>query len=164
MPGLIKHLRLRWSHSRTFFSESPADTCYGAHLLNPLAVRLSDADRLWGYGCRRPESDVPAATAPGIEPKAQAEPVLTQVAALEKDKPAGLLDDPMQRRASLLALFREEGGKRKKVEKGNAGKRGALARVVEQSGIDKDTLGAMLDKAIEEKRHADAYAQLTANR
>lgn len=76
---------------------------------------------------------------------------------------AELPDDPMQKRGRLLEWFREEGGKRP-TEGGKRGKRGALTQVVRRAGIDKDTLGAMLDKAIDEKRRADAYAQLTAKR
>ena len=74
-----------------------------------------------------------------------------------------LPDNQMQRRRTCLDWFRAEGGKRPS-ENGKPGKRGALQRVVEKSGIDKDTLGAMLDKAIDEKRSADAFAQLTAKR
>lgn len=80
--------------------------------------------------------------------------------------PTKLPDDKLQKRASVLELFREAGGKRPH-EGGKKGTRGALARVSEKTGIDKDTLGPMLDKAIEEKRQADAWNQqlmLTAKR
>ncbi len=48
LAGAIKHLREYWSDSRAF----GASKSMGEHVLDPLAVRLSDADRLWGY-CRR---------------------------------------------------------------------------------------------------------------
>lgn len=70
-----------------------------------------------------------------------------------------LPEEPIAKRARLLEMFRERGGKRPS-EGGKKGIWGALTRVVEGTGIDKDTLGAMLDKAIVEKRQADAFAQL----
>ena len=69
--------------------------------------------------------------------------------------------DPIKRRRDVLEMFRAAGGKRPK-EGRSKGTRGALQRVVEQTGIDKDTLAKMLDKAIEEKRGTDRFAQLTA--
>jgi hypothetical protein len=80
-----------------------------------------------------------------------------------KAKRLELPAEPVQKRARLLELFRELGGKRAN-EGGKAGTRGALTRLVEATGIDKDTLGAMLDKAIHEKRAIDSFAQLTAKR
>ena len=94
---------------------------------------------------------------PESAPTAPAEPVPA------KRKFAGLPDDPLQKRSKLLEWFRAAGGKRPK-EGGRGGTRGALTRVVEKSGIDKDTLGSMLDKAIDEKRASDGFAQLTAIR
>lgn len=78
------------------------------------------------------------------------------------DGKGALRVEPLQRRQTLLAMFRAEEGRRPS-EGGKKGKRGALQRVVERTGIDKDTLGALLDKAIVEKRSADAFAQLAAN-
>jgi hypothetical protein len=65
-----------------------------------------------------------------------------------------------ERRKALLAEFRALEGKRP-TEAGKKGKHGALAALVRKSGVDKDTLAAQLDKAIEEKKGADAWAQLT---
>ncbi len=85
------------------------------------------------------------------------------VLSLAKNTIDGLPDDPAQKRRKLLEWFRDAGGKRPQ-EGARGGKRGALTRVVEKSGIDKDTLGSMLDKAIDEKRRSDSLKQLTAKR
>ena len=63
------------------------------------------------------------------------------------------------RRADLLKEFRALEGKRPS-EPGKKGKRGALMELVRETAVDKDTLGAQLDKAIEEKKAADMWAQL----
>ena len=44
LTGAIKHLRLYWSDSRAFGQ----DKLMGQHVLDALAVRLKDADLLWG--------------------------------------------------------------------------------------------------------------------
>ena len=111
-------------------------------------AQVADVDawlKAQGYPWRIAQADEPTQAAPA------------------KGEPSGLPDDPMKKRAALLEWFRAEDGKRQG-ESGKKGKRGALQRVVEKSGIDKDSLGEMLDKAIEEKRGADLFAQLTANR
>lgn len=112
---------------------------------------------------------MPTGAVTTAEPPPASEPVPDVVVAAPRTKVSqaaakeALPDDPMQRRRTCLDWFRAEDGKRPK-EAGKRGKRGALQRVVEKSGIDKDTLGAMLDKAVDEKRNADAFAQLTAKR
>lgn len=63
-----------------------------------------------------------------------------------------------ERRSELLNDFRALEGKRPS-ELGK-GKRGALMRLAEKSGVDKDSLADQLDKAIEEKRAADMWTQL----
>ena len=108
----------------------------------------------------RKRANIATAVARGAVPTG-AEPVpVTDEAPPVSD---ALPDNQMQRRRTCLDWFRAEGGKRPS-ENGKPGKRGALQRVVEKSGIDKDTLGDLLDKAIDEKRNADAFAQLTAKR
>jgi hypothetical protein len=64
--------------------------------------------------------------------------------------------DPVQHRMDLLKDFRALGGKRPK-EGGNKGMHGALANLVRSTRIDKKTLGAKLDKAIEEERRRAAF-------
>lgn len=106
--------------------------------------------RIFDFATLRPIDVGPAPTAA----------VVTQAAPAVR-VPAGLPENPTQRRAALLAMFREAGGKRQG-ENGKKGTRGALTRVVEKTGIDKDTLGAMLDKGIEEKRRGAFFAELAA--
>ena len=115
------------------------------------------------------DAATPTGAVTPAEPPPASEPVPGVVVAAPRTKVSqaaakeALPDDPMQRRRTCLDWFRAEDGKRPK-EAGKRGKRGALQRVVEKSGIDKDTLGAMLDKAVDEKRNADVFAQLTAKR
>ena len=134
--------------------------------LQSAVVKLSElraflVDR--GIGVRVLPAEPAPAVMPAPEPTAKAEAALPPVATSTKETLVGLAGNPMQRRSMLLELFREAGGKRPK-EGAKGATRGALASVVKQSGIHKDTLGPMLDKAIEEKRSADAFAQLTAKR
>ena len=65
------------------------------------------------------------------------------------------------RRADLLKEFRALEGKRP-TETGKKGKRGALMELARKTGVDKDTLGEQLDKAIAEKKMTDMWTQLTA--
>lgn len=64
-----------------------------------------------------------------------------------------------ERRKELLKEFRLLGGTRPD-ECGKKGKRGALAELGRNAGVDKDTLADQLDKALEEKHKAEIWAQL----
>lgn len=70
-----------------------------------------------------------------------------------------LPNDPPLKRVELLKMFRELDGKRPG-ELGKKGAWGALAKLERTTGINDKNLGQMLDKAIEEKRHVDAWGAL----
>ena len=101
----------------------------------------------------------------GTEPRevsaaAVARPAPPAGAAASTYEPAGNVKRwTLERRKALLAQFRAFDGKRP-AENGKKGKRGALAALVRTSGVDKDTLGLQLDKAIKEKADAARWAQL----
>jgi hypothetical protein len=69
--------------------------------------------------------------------------------------------DAVAKRASMLARFRELGGKRPS-EGSKKGTRGALAALARELGKDDKNLAQWLDKAIGEKRNADMWKQLNA--
>jgi hypothetical protein len=66
-------------------------------------------------------------------------------------------------RADLLQEFRDFDGKRPG-EPGKKGKHGALAKLARKVGKDDTDVGRWLDKAIEEKRRADAFPQVAGKR
>lgn len=72
-------------------------------------------------------------------------------ASADQKEARALPDEPREKRRELLRRFRDKEGRRDIEGKGK-GKWGALASLVRETGIDKDTLGDMLDKAIEEER------------
>lgn len=86
LTGAIKHLREYWSESRAF----GASKSMGEHVLDPLAVRLSDADLFWGYCPSRLKSVVEPVAAHSSpekagEPVTQAATQETEVAPLSLD-------------------------------------------------------------------------------
>lgn len=56
LTGAITNLRVYWSNDSGFYFGAPK--IMGQHVLDPLAVRLSDADLFWGYRRSPPESVV----------------------------------------------------------------------------------------------------------
>ncbi len=73
LAGALKHMRTFWGKS----SAPGAGNWVGQHVLNPIAVRLSLAHRLWGYG-RRGDEVVPEA-APAVTTPPTAVPVAKPV-------------------------------------------------------------------------------------
>ena len=86
----------------------------------------------------------------------QGEPVPT---VLRKQLRDALPADDVERRKELLRQFRKLDGKLRS-EPGKKGAWGALAKLERTTGINDKNLGQMLDKAIEEKRHVDAWGAL----
>lgn len=86
-----------------------------------------------------------------------AAPLATEAA--PRTDASSLPSDPKQKRARLLEVFRELGGKRPS-EQGKKGTRGALAALERSTGINDKNLGEMLDKAIEEQRATALWATL----
>jgi hypothetical protein len=73
LAGALKYMRTFWGKS----SAPGAGNWCGQHVLDPIAVRLSVAHRLWGYG-RRGDEVVPEA-APAVTTPATAAPAAKPV-------------------------------------------------------------------------------------
>ena len=117
-------------------------------------------------GCDWPDIPAPMLALLTVEDSPQAAlPTETELApaagaAARADEPAGIVSGwTPERRKTLLTKFRDLDGKRP-AENGKKGKHGALAELVRKSGVDKDTLGLQLDRAIKEKADAGRWAQL----
>ena len=144
--------------------DKPSELAIRRQELARIALELSDLE---SRSTAEPAATVGAPAPAEADDARDAAVQMAAVAALSLAvEPAGdksLTRDAMAKRAALLARFREFGGKRP-CEGGKKGKHGALAALERETKIDDKNLGQMLDKAIEDKRGADAFAQLAQKR
>ncbi|APW46544.1 hypothetical protein [Rhodoferax antarcticus] len=111
LVGALKYMRSFWGES----SAPGAGNWCGQHVLDPLAVRLSLAHRLWGYG-RRGDEVVPGAVTA----------VTTPATAVPVAKP---VQRSAAQDAAVLAALKAMGIDPLAVPKNEAGKAGTKAKV-----------------------------------
>ena len=144
--------------------DKPSELAIRRQELARIALELSDLE---SRSTAEPAATVGAPAPAEADDARDAAVQMAAVAALSLAvEPAGdksLTRDAMAKRAALLVRFRELGGKRP-CEGGKKGKHGALAALERETKINDKNLGQMLDKAIKDKRGADAFAQLVQKR